>query len=237
MRNLLIDDVSLLNEYGVWISGNSVYNGSEPNVDTVKVPGRNGDLVYSNRRYNNFRLAYSSAIPSRFSAKFPALRAYLYSKIGYRKIVDSYFPDMYRMGRVVGATNPSNIGWSADAATFKIEFDCKPQHYYISGLTVNTFTASGEIINPTLFDALPIIRVYGTGSITVNGSTVTIGAHNYAYTDLDCEIQDAFCEDANLNAFVTVTSDEFPVLSPGTNNITIGSGITKVEITPRWWTL
>lgn len=233
----MIDDVSLLHEYGVWISGDSVFNGAEPNVDTVKIPGRNGDLVYSNRRYNNFRLTYPSAIPSRFSTRFPALRAFLYSEIGYRKIVDSYFPDMYRMGRIVSATNPAKIGWNANAGTFKIEFDCKPQHYYKSGLIVTEFTESGTISNPTTFDALPLIRVYGAGDITVNGSTVTVESHNYAYTDLDCEIQDAFCEDANLNPYITVSTNEFPALSPGTNNITIGSGISRIEITPRWWTL
>ena len=28
---------------------------------------------------------------------------------------------------------------------------------------------------------------------------------------------------------------DFPVLSPGENTITLGSGITQIQITPRWW--
>ena len=40
----------------------------------------------------------------------------------------------------------------------------------------------------------------------------------------------------NANTFVTV-GDYFPTLAPGANQITISSStITKIEVTPRWWT-
>ena len=237
MRQLIIDGTSLLHEWGVWIAGDNVFNGADANVDTVKVPGRNGDLVYSNKRYNNFQLIYPAAIPKRFSERYMDLRAFLYQDVGYRRIEDSYFPDMFRIGRISGPTNPSKIVWTGDVGLFSLTFDCKPQHFYKSGEQATTFTANGSITNPTLYTSMPMIRVYGFGTITVNGTPVTIAEHNYAYTDLDCEIQDAYNGDANLNRFVTVDGDAFPVLSPGTNNILIGSGITRAEVKPRWWTL
>lgn len=237
MRQLIIDGTNLLTEYGVWINGDNVLAGAEADIETVKIPGRSGDLVYSNKRFNNFSLTYQAAIPRRFMESFNALRAFLYSDIGYRQIEDSYFPEMFRSGRISGTIDPSNILWSNDAGLFSITFDCKPQHYYKAGQTASVFTANGSITNPTLFDALPLIRVYGAGSFTLNNTPVTVAAHNYAYMDIDCEIMDAFNGDANLNSFVTVSGDQFPKLRPGTNALTKGSGISKIEIKPRYWTL
>lgn len=237
IKHLQIDGVDLTNEYGVRISGTNVYNGAEANIETVKVPGRNGDLVYSNRRYNNFTLTYPCSIAKNFMNKIEPLRAFLFSEVGYRKIEDSYFPEMYRLGRISKTMNPSTILWNNKAGLFEITFDCKPQHYYNFGLEVKTFTANGTIENPTLFEALPLLRVYGAGTFTLNSVQVTVASHNYARTDIDCEIMDAFYETANLNSYVTVSGDQFPTLSPGTNNFTKGSGISKVEIIPRYWTL
>lgn len=237
MRHLVIDGIDLLSEYGLWISGENVYNGAEANVETVKVPGRNGDLVYSNRRYNNFKLEYACCIPSSFSSNIVSLRARLYNEVGYRRIEDTYFPQMFRLGRITGNMNPSTIAWNNDTGLFKIAFDCKPQHFYKAGETSQTYTASGTISNGTMFDALPFLRVYGRGTVTINNIPVKILEHNSPYTDIDCEIMDAFCEDANLNPYVEVSGDQFPKLSPGTNLVTLGSGITRVQITPRYWTL
>ena len=237
MRYLKIDNTNLLTTYGVWINGNNVYNGAEANVETVKVPGRNGDLVYSNRRYNNFTMTYPAAMPGNMSTNFPLLRAFLYSTIGYRKIEDSYFPNHYRMGRISGNINPSEIGWNTGAVLFSLSFDCKPQHFLNSGLVSTDYTAGAVIANNTLFDALPLMRIYGTGKVTLNGTEVTIASNNYSWVDVDCEVQDAYNGSVNLNEFVTVSGDHFPVLSPGNNTLTLGTGITKVTITPRWWTL
>lgn len=237
MRQLTIDGTSLLTQYGVWINGNKVYNGAEPNIETVKVPGRNGDLVYSNRRYNNFTISYPAAMLVSMSQNFNALRAFLYSNIGYRKIKDSYFPDMYRVGRISGNINPSDIVWNADAALFTISFDCKPQHYLDSGDIETEYTADATITNDTSFDALPLMRIYGYGTVTLNGTNITVEENNYPYIDVDSEIQDGYNGTTNLNQFLTVSGDHFPVLSPGNNTLVLGTGITKVVITPRWWTL
>lgn len=237
MRNLVIDGKSLLYDFGVWINGDEVYSGAEPSIETVKIPGRNGDLIFSNRRFENFQLIYKCAIPSDFETRFKALRSFLYSNIGYRKIEDSYFPDHFRLGRISGNMNPSAIGWSAKAALFDITFDCKPQHYLQSGQMFSRVTNGSVVRNETFFDALPLIRVYGNGTLTVNGTRVVIAGNTNAYCDLDCEIQDAFYQTVNLNNKITVNDDRFPVLSPGNNAVSIGSGITRVELMPRWWVL
>ena len=57
------------------------------------------------------------------------------------------------------------------------------------------------------------------------------------YTDIDCDLEDAYKGSANKNGCLQLYSGEFPTLAPGENGITLGTGITKVEITPRWWSL
>lgn len=55
--------------------------------------------------------------------------------------------------------------------------------------------------------------------------------------DVDCDIMDAHYGAINLNSYLTLSGNEYPTLVAGANNLTIGSGITRVEITPRWWRL
>ena len=114
-------------------------------------------------------------------------------------------------------------------------FDCDARRFLKNGDNIITLTANGSIFNPTYFDAKPLIRAYGTGSFTINDITVTITSAN-VYTDVDCEIMDAYKGTTNCNSNISTTNNEFPALRPGANNITL-SGITKLEITPRWWTI
>jgi phage-related protein len=118
---------------------------------------------------------------------------------------------------------------------FGITFICDPRRFLKSGDNVNVLTSNGSLFNPTYYDAKPLIRVYGTGSFTVNDITVTITNANQ-YTDIDCEIMDAYKGTTNCNGNIQTTNNKFPVLTPGQNNITL-NGVTRLEITPRWWTV
>lgn len=233
---LKVDGVSSL-DYGIWVSGDDVLRASEPDIETVTVPGRNGDLIYSNKRFNNFQIQYPAFIRNGFITKFMQYRAFLYSDLGYRKIEDSYFPDMFRQGRVTGSLNPSDIVWNSDAGLFSITFDCKPQHYYKSG-TEKQIIESGDLVkNPTYFKALPLIRVYGYGDVSFNDSTITIDSHNYTYIDLDCEAQDAFYGTINCNNLIELSDDSFPGIDKDGATITFDETVTRLELIPRWWTL
>ena len=94
-----------------------------------------------------------------------------------------------------------------------------------------------RIINPTHFDSKPLIRVYGTGTFTANDITVIISAHTQPYIDIDSELEECYYEDTNMNSYVSMTDRTFPTLKPGTNGILPTPGITKLEVTPRWWEL
>lgn len=104
------------------------------------------------------------------------------------------------------------------------------------GVTVEVASVVPTILeNPTLFDALPFLRVYGTGILGIGSHTITITAAD-VYTDIDCEMMDCFKGSANKNQYVQFSGNDFPTLEPGVNGFSF-SGITKVEVKPRWWSV
>ena len=219
--------------YGVYISGQGTFSAPRREYNMIPIPGRNGNLVGSEKRFENLELTYPAFIYTNFDANIRDFRNFLLSLVGYHRLVDSYHPDEFRMVVYEGAFEPE-VEKKNDAGGFDIEFNCKPQRYLISGETVTTLTASGTITNPTRFGSQPLLRVYGTGQLGINTETVTISQAD-VYTDIDCEMMDCFKGTANRNPFVTFSNYNFPVLASGVNTINLGAGITKVEITPRWW--
>lgn len=221
--------------YNVYISGTNVYNAAQRDVDVVTVPGRNGTLTMDNGRFENVKLTYPAFIVQDFATKASALRNYLNSKSGYKRLEDTYDTDIYMMARYVDALSFQPTEWLREA-NFSITFDRMPQRFLKTGETVQTFMADDTVTNPTLFEAKPLIRVYGTGTLGIGYSTITITS-NPGYIDIDCEMMDAYYGAVNCNSYITLSSGKFPVLVPGPNGIDLGTGITKVEITPRWWIL
>lgn len=98
------------------------------------------------------------------------------------------------------------------------------------------YTGMGDnMLNPTVFQSQPILRVYGSGVFDLNDIRITIDTPG-TYTDIDCEMMDCYEGSINRNNNVSFSTYDFPVLYPGTNTVTIVSGsITAVEVVPRWW--
>lgn len=219
--------------YGVYISGGGTYNAPPRSYNNIIIPGRDGDLLSENTRLQNVVLTYPAGVVKNTKTNLANFRSALLSVIGYAKLTDSYHSDEFRLAVFKG---PLDVDMLKDltAGEFEIEFECKPQRFLTSGETVTTITANSNITNPTLFPSKPLLRVYGYGVLKLGSQTVTITDYNKTYIDIDCEMMDCFNGANNLNSYVTFSGNDFPVLPSGTTGIEI-TGITKVEITPRWW--
>lgn len=220
--------------YGIVCSGHNTYNAPERDIESIDIPGRNGALTIDNGRWKNIKVIYPASIVRGFQQAAQSARAWLCAASGYRRLEDDYNPDTYRMARFVAGLNfemtPAN-----DCGEVDITFDCMPQRWLKSGETAVS-VASGEFVNnPTLFDALPIITVTGSGEgvLVINGQTVDIDEIDGSIT-LDCEAQRAYSGAEARDGDVT---GAYPVLKPGANSVQYSGGITAVEIVPRWWTL
>ena len=98
-------------------------------------------------------------------------------------------------------------------------------------LTV-TVTEPSLLVNPTLFESKPLLRIYGTGTVNINDKYITISAHSFPYIDIDCELMDAFYGSSNANQYVTFSDNDYITLKSGNNYIAYGN---QIEVTPRWF--
>lgn len=233
MRNYLIFNGKDLRDFGVYISGQGTFSAPARSYNVVPIAGRNGDLVTSEKRLENLSVTYRAFIYASFDTNLRNLRNFLLSSVGYKQLSDSYHTDEYRMALYDDSFEPEVLSKN-DAGEFNLTFNCKPQRWLTVGTTVTTLNASGSIINPTEFDSQPLLRVYGDGILGINSQSITISSSD-VYTDIDCEMMDAYKGTANKNHTITLSDYNFPVFTAGTNSISLGTGITKVEITPRWW--
>ena len=236
MINTIIYNGQSLADMGVFISGSGVFNAPARDTDTVTVVGRNGTLTLDNGRYENITVSYPAFIVRDFKERVSALRNFLLTQKGYKRLEDSYHPNEYRLARWVNDFDVKPIE-ELYAGNFDLTFDCYPQRFLKDGEFPIEVTGATTIINPELTDALPLIRAYGTGTFTINGVTVQITAAN-TYTDIDCDLQECYKDTlaTNRNSSVVLPNDTFPVLTSGENTVSL-SGITKLEITPRYWRL
>lgn len=163
-------------DYGVYITGQAVFNAPEREVEMISIPGRNGQFALDKGRFENIEVTYPAGIFANTEAEFAEavsnFRNLLCSKRGYVRLQDEYHPDEYRMAIYKSGLELENV--ALKAGEFEITFDCKPQRYLTSGETAVTVTNGGVINNPTLFDAQPLLQVDGYGSISINGQSMSI---------------------------------------------------------------
>lgn len=234
--NFYINGVNSAN-YGIVLQGAAIYNAPERDVTLIEVPGRNGALTIDNGRFKNVIVQYPVAILGELKTTAIAANAWLMSHKGYAKLSDDLTPNHYRLARCVGGFDVEAAGYAEKAATATIRFDCMPQRFLNSGDTAVEITASGyTLTNPTLYDALPLIKVEGSGNITmsVGGYIVGITGLTSSVT-IDCELQDAYNGSQNMNSIISVLN--YPKLGAGDNVVGWTGSVTKVAITPRWWTV
>lgn len=233
MRNWLTFNEKSTKDYGVYISGLNTYNAPERDVEVISVQGRNGDLTIDNGRYKNIDVKYPAFIYNRFNANIEGFRNYLLSQRGYKRLEDTYHPNEYRLARYKGGLSAKVVDW-LEAGEFDLVFDCYPQRYLKEGEHTITIETSGSIYN-NYQPSKPLIRAYGEGTFTIGSVTVTIN-EAIDYTDIDCELQECYKDTLETNCNANVTLADFPVLESGNNAISM-TGITKLDIIPRWWVL
>lgn len=230
MRHYFVLNGKDSRDFNTFIAQSTMFNAPKRDVESVSVPGRNGDLFFDNGRYLNFQGAVNAYVPTGMALNVDALRAFLLSLRGYSRYEDSIHPDEFRMARFVG---PYEIEESDRAgASFTLTFDCKPQRFLKSGYAFRSVTNNMVLRNPTWYEAKPILQATGNGTITLNGKTVTISG-NTGVIYIDCDIQDAYNGSTNKNNKITPV---FPTLAPGNNTITF-TGVSNVRIMPRWYTI
>lgn len=169
LNHLTYDGVDS-SDFGVFISGEGVFDAPARRGEMISIPGRNGSLFMDEGVFENITVEYPAFIGTGyeelFRTKLGDLRSALSSRGNYKMLTDTYHPDEFRLGvyREGLEVNPEVI---TRAGEFTLKFDCKPQRYLVSGENPIIMTSPGFITNPTLFFAKPLIKVIGNGRVRI----------------------------------------------------------------------
>lgn len=172
----LIFDGKYSRDYGVYITGEAVFNAPEREVEMISIPGRNGAFALDKGRFNNIEVTYPAGIfagtENDFAEAISNFRNMLCSRKGYVRLEDEYNPNEYRMAVYKSGleVEPAML----KAGRFNITFDCKPQRYLTDGETAVSVSDGDTLTNPTLFEAHPLLAVEGYGTITFGGHTIRL---------------------------------------------------------------
>lgn len=174
-KALTFDGYSSRN-YGIYITGEAVYNAPERDVEMVTIPGRNGAFALDHERFENIEVTYPAGIfadnEEDFADGISSFRNMLCSRQGYCVLQDEYHPDEYRLAVYKSGleVTPTQL----KAGEFDITFECKPQRFLTSGDTAVAVANNGTITNPTLFESNPLLEVKGKGTITMAGHEIKV---------------------------------------------------------------
>ena len=232
-------------EHGVYLTQRTVWGAPRRSTTMIQVAGRSGDLTIDNKKYENVIVRYTGKCVAQnkyeFAEKLKAFRNELCASVGYKRLTDTYNPDEYRLG-VLNSDFNVEAQFNNTAGTFEMEFNCKPQRFLVSGELEVALTGSNPTIsNPTIFNSKPLIKITGVGTLSIGDWILTITGTSSQTLYIYCEMMEVYKNTGGIiegaNGLVTINKNEFPELVSGVNNISVGSGLSNLVITPRWWRL
>ena len=164
-------------DYGIYITGEAVFNAPKRAVEMVSVPGRNGSVAIDQGHWENLEVTYPAGTfgmdASEFATALSNFRNAIVSQIGYQRLTDTYHPDEYRMALYADGLEAEPTTYNS-AGEFELKFNCKPQRWLANGETPVTVSSGDTLTNPTPYDAGPLLAVKGYGNIGFNGYSVVL---------------------------------------------------------------
>lgn len=203
-------------DLGLRITEVPVIPVTERMIDSIEIDGREGDLTifkgWKDVTFSFKAVIWNSDVQTSWKTILPQI-------LNAKTITFSNETSVFYKIKYVKASGLTQI--LSSMWEFEVELTCSPFRYKANVATINR-TTSGTVNNPGNIYSLPKIKVYGTGTrtLTINGNLT-----------LDCDLKECFYGDVAANQYMTGGFPEFRV---GSNTVTLGTGITKVEIEPRW---
>ena len=210
-------------DYGIYITGEAVYNAPKRVVNMVDVPGRNGAIAIDQGRWENIEIEYPAGTfgmdAEEFGTALSNFRNAIVSQIGYQRLTDTYHPDEYRMAMYVSGLDVSPKHYNS-AGEFNLTFNCKPQRWLANGETAIVVASGDTLTNPTPYDAGPLLSAEGYGTIGFNGFEIELEDGNLGTVAL---------ADAGTLATITIPAG---ILNPG-DVITINAPLFSWTVATR----
>lgn len=198
-------------------------------VESFEVPGRNGQIIVDENRYEDVEHRYLRAVIFEDAdSETDRFRDWLYSHVGYFRLEDTWHPDEFYLAQVSGEFEPE-YSINRDLSKFDINFIRRPERFLKSGEEWVDMAPYKEhqsllkvgLINPTNQIAVPIVRTKGNGTFTVKvgaGVSYTLKVEdlpstykNWAYHDM--EMEESYTDvpvlgTRSINSYVTLSKLE-----------------------------
>ena len=136
--------------------------------ELISIPGRNGVIIREDGAYDTYTQTYQIWFRNTMNRdtyqNARDVAVWLLGASGFCRLEDTYEQEYFRLARFVGPLNVETVLKNHGRAT--LEFDVQPQRYLKSGETPLTFTggASATIMNPTQFEARPLLKFSNVSS-------------------------------------------------------------------------
>lgn len=175
-------------DFGIYISGEGVFNAPKRDVEMITIPGRNGAFALDNGRFENIEVTYPAFNfepddYDTFMQNLSDFRNAICAQRGYQRLTDTFHPDEYRMATYIGGLEIKPVKYNT-ASEFNIVFDCKPQRWLKDGETAITMASGDTLTNPTLFESSPLLETAGSGSIQFNGYEIEFEGVPYGEVEI-----------------------------------------------------
>lgn len=219
--------------HGIIIDSPPIRGTVAPNEEVIKIPGKKEALHQSDGTYDdqiiNVFCTLAEDGDDILREKFRNITAWLNTG----KYADLIFSDeptkVYKaklMSKVEMLQQYSQLG------EFILIFRSKPFVYSDTNNQINISTSPGALYNPGTVDSEPIMKVYGSGNVTltINGKDITVNDIT-EYVTIDSVIKDCYKDNILKNGDM---AGDFPELMPGENTLSWTGSVTKIEITPNW---
>ena len=257
-------DIDTRNYEGIVVSEDEVDSAPERSYEEITIAGRNGTFLLDGNRFENVIHSYDILVYDDYVDNLIQLRNDILSKIGYQVLRDSFNPDEKYLARVYTQVTPKQKV-HRDAGSMHIEFSRKPQRFLVSGDSPYDFvsnyqilldenseslanedgeeieggvTLSDVIVNPTRFEAKPLIKIRGSGTVGIGSQLITVTDIPDSETVyIDCESMEIYTLAGGIasgaSSHVSFNGNDFPIIPVGSSGFS--KTMDMVEIIPRWW--
>jgi len=197
----------------------------EKRMESITIPGRNGTLYYNDDVYESTTMTIECTLLD--WNKLLEIKKWL---DGEDKLILSTQKDYFYNAVVRNKIDFTTI---ADKIyTFPITFDVQPIAHSIAEKEITINKATNLQITKSTYVIKPYIKVNGSGPITltINNKNVILKDIE-GYIELDCELEEAVKGEINCND--KVECEDFPILIPGTNNISWIGNVSSIQFKYR----
>lgn len=220
--------------HGLRVTSDYVINSTGNDVETVAVPGRDGDLLISRNRLKSVTLELPCTVLSNRKLTEAGSEISNWLNVdGYKDLTLSWDPDFIYRSAFIETFEIA--GLMRQFGKVKLNFLTYPVKFYKQGRTTQTLSNGATVNGIGNVNAKPIITLVGSGdcTLTINGRKTKLRAVQNTIT-LDMQARQVFS--GNLPAWdkvVRAPQYQMPYLDAGRNLISWDGDFT-VKMAPYW---